>query len=242
VLEATAWGLLGGSSLLLGAVLGLWVRLPRRLIGLVMGFGAGALISAVAFELTEEAFDLGGADSVALGLGAGAVTFFAADVFVERRGGGGRKRPPQARPEPGSGGALLAGALIDGIPESVVVGISLLEGPVSAAIVGAIFLSNMPEAIGGSVAMRSAGAARRHVLLAWGAVVVASALAAGLGYALLEGASDTAIALMNAFAAGAVLTMLVDEMVPAAYDHSGRPTGLVTVFGFALAYLLSTIG
>jgi zinc transporter, ZIP family len=239
--EAALWGAVGASSLLLGAILGLALRLPSTAIGLILGFGAGTLISALSFELTEEAFHLGGADAVALGLGLGALTYFAGDWVIDRGGGGNRMSSTGEQAE-GSAKALLLGAVLDGIPESAVIGITLLEGSgVGVAVLAAVFLSNLPEAISSSTGMKTAGGRPARILGEWVVVVVASAAAAAVGYGALDGASGNAIAVIQAFAAGAVLTMLVDTMVPEAHRRAGNMVGLVTVLGFALAYLLSTL-
>lgn len=247
MLEAAAWGLLGASSLLVGALIGTGRRaIPTRALGLILGFGAGTLLSAVAFELTEDAYNLGGADAVAVGLAAGALAYFAGDQAIERRGGENRMSPQSRRREAPQGSdsaaALLLGAVLDGIPESAVIGISLLGGQrVSVAVLAAVFLSNLPEAIGSSAGMRKQGIARRQILLIWVVVVLASGAAAALGYGLLKGASGNTVALIEAFAGGAVLTMLVDVMIPQARTEGGPQVGLATVLGFALAYLLSTL-
>jgi zinc transporter, ZIP family len=241
VLEATAWGALGASSLLIGALLGTAGWINRHAVGLVLGFGAGALISAVSFELTEEAFALGGADATAAGLALGALAFFAGDAALHARGASNRK---QVRDEEGaSGRALLLGAVLDGVPESAVIGITLLAGgEVSVAMLAAVFISNLPEGIGGSSGMRAAGSSTRSILSSWTVVALVCALSAGVGYAALDGASGELVALLQAFAAGGVLTMLADTMIPDAYRQGGRVTGLLTVLGFALAALLSASG
>jgi ZIP family zinc transporter len=239
--EAALWGAIGASSLLIGAGLGLALRIPATAIGLILGFGAGTLISALAFELTEEAFKLGGADAVAVGLGAGALAYFAGDWLIDR--GGGRERMSSGGEQAdGSAKALMLGAVLDGIPESAVIGITLLEGSgVGVAVLAAVFISNLPEAISSSTGMRAAGTSARFVLAEWIVVVIVSAAAAAIGYGALDGASGDAIAIIQAFAAGAVLTMLVDTMIPEAHRRSGNAVGLVAVLGFALAYLLSTL-
>ena len=246
--EAAGWGLLGASSLLIGAVIGVTARIERPVIGLVLGFGAGTLFSAVAFELTEDAYNLGGADAVAAGLALGAVTYFAGDYAIQRRGAEARMDPGRRRGEGSptqgedSAAALLFGAVLDGIPESAVLGISLLQGGgVSVAVLAAVLISNLPEGIASSSGMRMEGLSVWHILRTWLLVVAVSGAAAAAGYGLLEGASDNTIALIEAFAGGAVLTMLVDTMIPEAHRDLGRATGLATVLGFALAYLLSTL-
>jgi ZIP family zinc transporter len=241
MLEAGGWGLFGASSLLLGAVIGVVVRVPERAIGLILGFGAGTLISAVAFELTEEAYRLGGADTVTLGLALGALTYFGGDELIARRGAADRMSSTRTAGSSASS-ALLLGATLDGIPESAVIGLSLLAGGgVAVPVLAAVFLSNLPESLSSSTGMHKAGLGSRHILGVWLLVVLVSGIAAAAGYALLEGASGDAVGLIQAFAGGAVLTMLVDTMIPEAFDKGGRTVGLLTVLGFALAYLLSTL-
>ena len=250
MLEAAAWGLVGASSLLIGAIMGAVGSFSDRVVGLVLAFGAGTLISAVAFELTEEAFQLGGADAVVIGLAAGAIAYYLGSVAIARRGGG-RRMAASGRDDDESSAALLLGAILDGIPESAVIGITVLEGQVGVPILAAVFLSNLPEAFSSSKGMCDQGVGLRRVLERWALVVVACGISAGVGYGALEHASDNTIALIQAFAGGAVLTMLADTMIPEAYTHgmqrdAPRPwldkaVGLATVLGFALAYLLSTL-
>ena len=240
MLEAGFWGFVGGVALLVGAVVGLKVRTGQRTIGLVMAFGAGVLISALAFELTEEAFKAGGADAVAIGLAAGGLSFFTGDWILDHRGGDNRKRSGGEQ-EGGSGSAIVLGALMDGIPESVAIGVSLLGGGgVGVATVAAVFLSNVPESLSAATGLTKAGHSATWVLGLWTAVALVSALAAAIGYGVLGGASDNVIAFIQAFAAGAILTMLADTMMPEAFEHGGSIVGVVTLLGFALAFLLST--
>jgi len=214
---------------------------PSRVIGLILGFGAGTLVSAISFELTEEAFELGGAGALTIGLAAGALAFYAGDRLVAPRHEEGlHEREMPAQDE--SGRSLLFGALLDGVPETAVLGTTLLTGSVSVPVLAAIFLSNLPEGIGGASDMRSSGVPRGRVFLLWSGVAVICALASGLGYVALAGAGDYAVALLQAFAAGGVLALLAIEMLPAAHARGGSASGLLTVLGFALAYLLSTVG
>lgn len=241
MLEAAFWGFVGGGALLLGAALGLRFKFSQRAIGLVMAFGAGVLISAAAFELTEEAFDRGGRDAAIIGLALGAVTFFIGDSLIDRLGGEHRKRSGDQQKD-GSAMALVLGALMDGIPESAAIGITLLEGNgVGVAVVAAVFISNVPESLSASVGLRTAGRSTRWILGLWGAVAVVSALAALAGFAFLDGASGNLIGGIQAFAAGAIVTMLADTMVPEAFEDVGKWTGLVTAAAFALAFVLSTL-
>jgi zinc transporter, ZIP family len=240
MLEAAFWGLVGGFALVIGAFIGLTFPTSQRVIGLVMGFGAGVLISALAFDLTEEAFAAGGADAVAIGLAAGAAAFFTGDWIIDRRGGDHRKRSG-GQQECGSAKAIVLGALMDGIPESVAIGVSLVGGgTVAAPVVIAVFLSNVPESLSAATGLSKAGHSRRYILGLWLAVMAASGVAAALGFQFLGDASGDLIAGIQAFAAGAILTMLADTMMPEAFDHGGSAVGLVTVLGFSLAFLVSS--
>lgn len=222
---ALGWGALAASSLVLGALIGLARPWPRKVIGLVLGFGAGALISAVSFELAEDGVKIAGGLPVAIGLGVGALTYFVASGRVAAMGGG---------------PALALGAFLDGIPEQMVLGIGLAGGEkVSIGLLAAIYVSNLPEGVGGATELEAAGRSRRQVLRLWTAVAVACALATPLGFALMDIASDDFQGGLNGFAAGALLVMLVDTMIPDATEHAGRTTGLVTTLGFAVGAGLS---
>ena len=239
MLEAGFWGLVGGAALLVGALLGLYARASQRQIGLIMAFGVGVLISALAFELTHEAYERGGANAVVLGLAAGAFTFYAGDYLLDKRGAEHRKRSG-GQQAAGAAGAIVLGTLLDGIPESVAIGVSLLGGgAVGLPVVAAVFLSNVPESLSAATGLRQAGHSNRWILGLWSSVALVSAVAAALGFALLGGASPAVIATIQAFAAGAILTMLADTMLPEAVHSGGSAVGLVTVLGFTLAFLLS---
>ena len=241
MLEAGFWGLVGGMALVFGAGVGLRFDTSQRTIGLVMAFGSGVLISALTFELTREAYTKGGVDAVSIGLAAGALSFFAGDLYLDNRGGKHRKRSG-GEPADGSAAAIVLGALMDGIPESVAIGLSLLGGQgVGAAVVAAVFLSNVPESLSAATGLQKAGHSARWILGLWCAVALVSALAAALGFAFLGGVSPNVIAGIESFAAGAILTMLADTMMPEAFEHGGAIVGLVTVLGFASAFILSTL-
>jgi ZIP family zinc transporter len=245
VVEAAFWGFVGGGALLIGALVGLFVPVPIRIVGMVMGFGVGVLISAVAFELTGAAYDRSGALPVVLGLSAGALTFYAGDWLIDHRGAEKRKDPTGTDAGTGSSAAtaLVLGALLDGIPESAAIGVSLIGGgSVGIAVVIAVFLSNIPESLSASVGMRRDGRSIGYIMRLWTLVVMASTVAAGLGYGLLGGAGETTLAFTETFAAGAVLTMLADTMVPEAVEHAGAAVGLACVGGFISSFLLSMAG
>ncbi len=240
--DALFWGLVAGSSLVIGAVIALTACPPARITGLVLGFGGGTLISAISFELTEEAYSLGGADALTFGLAAGALVFYVGDILVSPRaesGMHGREMPEQDE----SGRTLLLGALLDGVPESAVLGSTLLVGNgIGVPVLAAIFLSNLPEGIGGASDMRNSGVSNGRILALWTGVALICAASSAVGYQVLADAGDEVVAIVQAFAAGGVLAMLAIEMLPNAHSRGGRAAGLMTVLGFALAYLLSTLG
>lgn len=237
--EAAFWGFVGGAALLIGAVAGIYLPASKRLIGLIMAFGSGVLISALTFELMSQAYDTAGATASVLGLLAGSLVFFCGDWLIDRRGGNRRKSPKG--PQAGAGAtALVLGALLDGIPESAAIGVSLIGGgSVGVAVVAAVFLSNIPESLSASAGMKATGRSTRYILGLWLAVLLASTVAAALGFGVLSGADPAVTATIQAFAAGAILTMLADTMVPEAVEHAGALVGLLTVLGFAAAFLLS---
>ena len=226
---ALGWGALAASSLVIGALLGVLRPWPTALVGAVLAFGAGALISAVSFDLVEGGSRLGDPGTVGIGLAIGALTYFGLDRLVERRASGG-----------GAGPALALGAFLDGIPEQLVLGIGLATGEgVSVGLLVAIFVSNLPEAIGSATDMQAAGRNPAVIRRLWIAVAVICTLATVGGYALADSASDNLRAIINGFAAGALLVMLIDSMIPEASKKTGRAAGLVTVLGFAVAFALS---
>jgi len=239
--SAIGWGALAASSLVIGAVLSLLRRWSAQQVGLVLAFGAGALISAVSFELAQEGFDVGGAGFTGLGLGVGALTYFFLDGLIAKRFSTGRGR--RGRGQGSSGGTALAlGAFLDGIPEQAVLGISLAAGKgVGVALLLAIFVSNLPEGLGSADDMRKAGRSRRAILRLWLVVAAICTLATVAGYAAADAVSGGAQAAIDGFAAGALLVMLIDSMIPDARADAGRAAGLVTVLGFALAAGLSSL-
>ena len=207
-----------------------------------MAFGAGVLISAVAYELVAEAYETSaGSGALALGLASGALMFFVGDALIDRMGGDKRKSMTQTAVA-GSGLAIVLGIVLDGIPESAVIGLGLLEGTgVSVAVIAAVFLSNLPEAIAATTGLRSGGWASRRIMGLWVLVALVSGLASLLGYALFDSAGPDAVAFVLAFAGGAILTMLADTMMPEAYEHGGKLVGLLTTLGFVVSFALTTL-
>ncbi len=245
MIEAFAWGTLAASSLVLGGIVAVRWSISSRVLGLVMAFGAGVLISAVAYDIVLDAYEASASTGgVGAGLAAGALTFYAGDAFLDRRGAADRKRSnrPTTDADSGSALAILLGIVLDGIPESIVIGVGLLEGEgVGLAMLAAVFLSNLPEAIAATVGLRRGGTATSRVLALWVLVAVVSGLSSLAGFAVFDGASPQALAFVTAFAGGAVLTMLADTMMPEAFENGGKAVGLLTTLGFGLAFALTLL-
>ena len=227
---ALGWGALAASSLVIGAVLGVARDWPARIVGLVLAFGAGALISAVSFDLAEEGAKVGDPGVLGIGLAAGALTYYSLNRVLERKGGD------------STGAALALGAFLDGIPEQAVLGIGIAAGDgVSVGLLVAIFVSNLPEAIGSATELRAGGKTDGTILRLWVAVAAVCVVATLAGYAVGDTATGNLNALVDGFAAGALLVMLIDSMIPAAARKGGDAAGLVTVLGFAVAAALSHV-
>ncbi|GIH98396.1 ZIP family metal transporter [Planobispora takensis] len=245
-LQAGLWGLVAGGALVLGAGIAWLVNVPARVVAGIMAFGAGVLISALAFDLVDEAERTGGLGPTAIGFLAGAGTYVAADIVLARHGARHRKRSgDQQASESGVGGSGLAiavGALLDGVPESVVLGLSLLNGEgVGVAFLAAVFISNLPEGLSSAAGMKRAGRGARYVFGVWGGIALASALAAVVGYVALRDASPVTVAVITAVAAGAVLAMIADTMIPEAFERTHAFTGLITSVGFLLAFAVDRL-
>jgi ZIP family zinc transporter len=240
---AFGWGTLASSSLVIGALVALRFHLSLRTIGLIMGFGAGVLISALSFDLIEEAAaKSSGHGWIAAGVFAGCLVFFGGDRLIDRLGGGERK---DATGDQGSGSslAIVLGTVLDGIPESMVIGLTIFEGgEVGAAYLAAVFISNLPESISSTSGLVKGGWQRSRILWMWGAIAVISGLASLGGYALFQNSSPDTVGFVLAFAAGAILTMLANTMMPEAYEHGGKLVGVVTTLGFAVAYTIHAVG
>ncbi|MEN2508615.1 hypothetical protein V8Z77_17025 [Stutzerimonas stutzeri] len=245
-LQAGFWGLLAGGALLIGACVGYLLKVPQRYIAAIMAFGSGVLISALSFELMDKAFERGGFTATAAGFLGGAIVYTAANMLLARRGARHRKRSGQQQAnesQSGSGLAIAVGALLDGIPESIVIGISMLHGGgVSLVTVAAIFLSNIPEGLSSAAGMKKAKRPAAYIFGVWGGIALASGLAAVAGYGLFQGVPPEAIALTTAIAAGAILAMLVDTMIPEAFETTHDMTGIITGLGFLVAFVLSKAG
>jgi ZIP family zinc transporter len=241
-IQALLWGLLSGSALVIGAALASVPRISPRMLAAITAFGAGVLISALSFELVDEAHQRGGLWITALAFLAGAAAFTAANVWINRVGGHGRSRSGhhQMKAHEGGGIAIAVGALFDGIPESTVIGVSLLaERETTFVAVAAIFLSNLPEGLASATGMRKAGRTGVYIFGVWGGIALACGLAAMLGNLTLAQSDPMIIAAVLAVAAGAILALIVDTMIPEAFEVTHEYAGLITVLGFLAAFALS---
>ena len=240
---AFGWGLLSASSLVIGGLFAIWFKISLRAIGLIMAFGAGVLISAVAFDLVEEAAEKANGQGIAAwGLFAGCGVFFGGDWLISRMGGGNRKAAAGGE-EGDSGPAIVLGTVLDGIPESMVIGLTIFEGgKVGAAYLAAVFISNLPEAISSTSGLLTGGWKKSRILWMWIGIAIFSALASVVGYGLFQDSSPGTIGFVLAFAAGAILTMLANTMMPEAFKHGGKMVGVVTTLGFAVAYTIHILG
>ncbi|MBC6988214.1 MULTISPECIES: ZIP family metal transporter [Hymenobacter] len=254
------WGLVSGSALMLGAAIGYYAHVSQRLIAAVMAFGSGVLISTLSLELMEDAYRKGGFDSAAYGFFGGAAVYTLANWILSHAGAKHRKRSgtqqheerqktkssddkSAASSDKDNSMAIALGALLDGIPESIVIGLSLLAGgTVSTVAVVAIFLSNLPEGLSSAAGMRKAGRSPGFVLALWTGIAVISGIASLAGYSIFSHFSPDVIAVTTAVAAGAVLAMIADTMIPEAFEVAHNFTGLITVIGFLVAFYLSKMG
>lgn len=245
--QAGFWGFVAGAALIVGAFVGYRFDVPQRLIAAIMAFGSGVLISALSFELIDEAYERGGFNSMAVGFLGGAAVYTAANWLLARQGAKHRKRSGDQQPteaeDGGSGTAIAVGALLDGIPESIVIGLSMLGGgTVSAVAVGAIFLSNVPEGLSSAAGMKKAGRSATYVFGIWIGIALASGIASLIGYTVFQDFSAGVVAATTAVAAGAILAMLVDTMIPEAFATAHDFAGLITVAGFLAAFALGKMG
>ncbi len=252
MITAFVYGLIGGAALLLGAVVGIYTNISKRLVGAIMAFGSGVLISALTFDLMAKAYESGGFDSTSIGFLSGAVLFVGGDYLIDRFGGHWRKRghgerhaavrPSSADSASSSGSAIFLGAMLDGIPESAAIGVGLAAGQgFGLVMLVAVFMSNFPEGISGAIGMKQGGKSREYIIGVWSSVVLTAGISSILGYQFLASAKPDVMAAGLAIAAGAILAMLADTMMPEAFEDGGRLVALVTVLGFLLAFVVSRL-
>ena len=239
---AFGWGTLAASSLVIGAVIALAFHMSLRVIGMIMAFGSGVLISAVAFDLVQEAADKStGHGALIAGIFSGCLVFAGGDWLIGRYGGSDRKDPTGDQ-EGGSALAIVLGSVLDGIPESAVIGLTIFQGgAVGAAYLAAVFISNLPESISSTTGLLSGGWKKARILWMWIAIALISGLASSAGYGLFQNSSPETVAFVLTFAAGAILTMLANTMMPEAFEHGGKWVGVLTTLGFAVAFTIHTL-
>jgi len=240
MLNAFLWGLLATISLTIGGLIGVMFKIGKRPLGLIMGFGAGVLLSAVSYELIFEAIKRSyGSGATIFGYLTGALVFFATDMLINRAGAQGRK-DITGNLKSNFAMAIVLATILDGIPEASVIGMGLLGGgTVSLGLLVAVFISNLPEAIAGTSGMLAGAWSRKRILLLWLIISIVCALASLAGYGLLTNATHFTISFIQAFAAGAILVMLCNTMIPEAYEHGGKLAGIFTVLGFAVAICMA---
>ncbi len=246
-LQALGWGTLAGGALVLGSAIAWRWTVPAKLVSTVVAFGAGVLISALAFELVQEAVEGGGLLPTVFGFLTGAVIFVDSNILLARAGARHRKRSgnmqPSEKDAPGSGTAIAVGALVDGVPESVVLGVGLVaSGTVSPAMLAAVFISNVPEGLSSTAGMKQAGRSPGYVFGVWTAIAVLCGLASLAGYATLQNAPAGVIAFITAIAAGGILAMLADTMIPEAFQEHHNLTGLTAAVGFLVSFTIHEMG
>ena len=240
MIEAFLWGALAASALLVGALLAYTTTLSTKFIAVVMALGAGLLIGSVAFELIDEALVTTEVAQVGMYTLIGAAVFTLGNWFLDKQGAGDRKDADGAQAS-GSPLAIVFGSVLDGVPESFVLGLTVLQGEVSVALLIGIMLSNFPEGLSSSSGLRLSGWTKGRVMKMWTLVVVVAAVSAALGYVLLDPASGRTGAFAQGFAAGALLAMVTDTMLPEAYEEEGFSTGALVAVGFAISLMLSAI-
>jgi ZIP family zinc transporter len=240
VIEAFFWGAVGASALLVGALVAYGARPSPKVIAVVMALGAGLLIGSVAFELVDEALETTEVARVGLFTLVGAATFTLGNWWLDRRGAGDRKDSEGAQAS-GAPLAIVFGSVLDGVPESFVLGLTVLQGGVSVALLVGVVLSNLPEGLSSSSGLRIAGWPRARVVRMWLVVIAVAGVSAALGYALLDPASGRTGAFAQGFAAGALLAMVTDTMLPEAYEVERISTGALVAIGFAISLTLSAI-
>jgi zinc transporter, ZIP family len=243
MLQAAFWGFIAGSSLMIGAILGLFLKLPKKIIAISMAFGTGALIGAASFELLGDALENGGITLTAIFFLAGALTFTIGDIIVIRFGGMERKRSKESKTtNTNTGLAIFIGTILDAIPESIIIGAIIAnENAISIVLIVSIFISNFPEGLSSSVGLKKDQYSNKKIILLWLSVLALSTIASTCGFILLGGHSLKMLAAFSSFAAGAIISMVSSTMLPEAYEEGGPIVGLIASAGLIVALVLTTL-
>ena len=259
ILESLIWGFIASIPLVIGCIVALFVSLPKSIIAAIMAFGSGVLVAALSFSLVEEAFSLSQSiPPVVIGFILGGVAYSVANHMLDRKSksksnsdgdtGAVRKRKRSHGDNAGggrsaSGLALLVGSVMDNIPENMALGISLVTGgAVNMVLVAAIFISNFPEGLASTEGMKSNGRSKKYILMLWSIAVIIGTISTAIGFAVLSKTSPFVISVAISFAAGAILVMLAESMIPEAFEEGGSRIGLAAMAGFAIAFILGRLG
>lgn len=236
MLHSFLWGLLATSSLVIGGLIASYFSLGKKGVGIIMAFGAGTLISAVSYELVYEAIKLSKGSLFAMyGFFGGALTYYFSDRLLENFGSRDHKKG-KATHQSNLIVPMILAIILDGIPESIVIGLGMFEGgAVSISMLVAVFISNMPEAIAGTTGMKASGWKNGKIIMLWSFIALVCALSTIAGFSFFSGLSERWIAFIQAFAGGAILIMLANSMIPESYEHAGKLAGIFTIFGFFLS-------
>lgn len=234
---------LTGFSLILGVIIGTTLKISQKIIAAIMAFGSGVLICALTFGLMEEAFKQGGFDAIIIGFLLGGLVFISGDFLIHRMGGRNHKRKAHFKSTRETNGkAIVLGSLLDGIPESIALGVALLsKNGIGLLMLVAIFLSNLPESLSSIDDLRREGLSKRRIYLSWSIVSICVASSVVLSFLFLEKLDSNALGIIESFASGAILAMLADSMMPEAYEDGGFLIGFLTMLGFLTAFILSKI-
>ncbi|WP_223701886.1 ZIP family metal transporter [Sutcliffiella deserti] len=240
MVQAIFWGAVAGIALILGAVIGLFVPLPTKLTGFIMAFGTGVLIGAASFELLGDIDIQTGYSFVIFGFLIGALMFTFAEFLISKKGGKERKLS-NGNKNSHSGMAIFIGSIMDSIPESIIIGVSLIkDNSISSVIVIAIFISNIPEALSSSVGLKKDGYSTKKIMFLWFIVFVLTSLSSFLGYITFKELSEEYMYLINGFAAGGIIAMVASTMMPEAFEEGGPIVGLLCALGLLCSYILSS--
>jgi ZIP family zinc transporter len=239
MLEALFWGAVGGSSVFIGALVGIYIKISHKIAGSIMAFGTGTLIGAASFELMLTSVEKGGLHTTLIGFTIGAAAFTISNILIANKGGHERKKSTQNSINH-SGLAIFVGTIIDAIPESIIIGVSLIEhGSVGQLLLIAVFISNFPEGMSSSIGLLKDGYSKGKILFLWGTVLLLASLSSLGGYFFLQNATDTTVALISAFAAGGIIAMVSSTMMPEAYKEGGPLVGFISAAGLLISLVLT---
>jgi zinc transporter, ZIP family len=250
IFQSLLWGFIASIPLLLGSIIALFVSIPKSIIATIMAFGSGVLIAALSFSLIEEAFSLSQSiPPVIIGFIVGGLSYTIANYILSKKSSGDFRRRKRSHGEMAGGGkdasglSLLVGSIMDNIPENMVLGISLVTGgTVNIVLIAAIFISNFPEGLASSEGMKTNGKSRKYIIGIWSIAVLIGTISTAIGFSILSKANSSIISIAISFAAGAILVMLAESMMPEAYKEGGMKIGIATMIGFVVAFILGKIG